>query len=98
MGIFWATLCEMIFQWNPNSFEFMTQLEALDHFFSQFLHFSFVTLTTLGYGDAVPVASIAKSLVIFQGMFGMLYPVVMIARLVSMEVDHRKTFRQQPPV
>lgn len=98
MGIIWATFYEMIYQWNPDSFEFMTQKETVDHSFSQFLYFSFVTLTTLGYGDVVPVASFAKSLVIFQGVFGMLYPVIMIARLVSLEVDHYKAGKQPPSI
>lgn len=88
-GIIWATLYDAIYQINPQGFVF-TSGTSDDHSFSQFLYFSFVTLSTLGYGDVVPISSFARSLVIFQGMFGMLYPVVMIARLVSMEVEHRK--------
>jgi hypothetical protein len=45
-------------------------------------------MTTLGLGDMIPVGSLAKSLVVFQGMIELLYPVIMIARLVSMEVAH----------
>ena len=62
--------------------------------FSQFLYFSFVTMTTLGFGDLIPVGAFAKSLAVFQGMFGLLYPVVMIARLISMEVAHTASLRK----
>ena len=55
---------------------------------SHFRYFGFVTMTTLGLGDMIPVGSLAKSLVVFQGMIELLYPVIMIARLVSMEVAH----------
>ncbi len=91
LGIIWAILYELIYRINPAGFDFNNRSALTDHSFSQFLYFSFVTLSTLGYGDIVPVASTAKSMVIFQGMFGMLYPAVMIARLVSMEVDHRRS-------
>jgi hypothetical protein len=49
-------------------------------------YFSFVTLATLGYGDIVPVDPIARSLAIMESLFGLLYPAVLIARLVSMQL------------
>ena len=63
--------------------------------FAHFLYFSFSTMTTLGFGDMIPTRSLAKSLVIFQGMIGLLYPVVMIARLVSMEVTHSAAIKTE---
>lgn len=52
-------------------------------------YFSFVTITTLGYGDIQPVASIARSLAIMEALFGQIYLVTLIARLVSMESDQK---------
>jgi hypothetical protein len=55
-----------------------------------FRYFSFVTLTTLGYGDILPASPIARSLATSEALFGQLYPAVMIARLISLEiVGHR---------
>ena len=55
-------------------------------------YFSFVTLTTLGYGDILPVSPFARALATSEALFGQLYPAVMIARLVSLEImDRRKT-------
>ena len=47
-----------------------------------FVYFSFINLTTLGYGDITPVAPIAKSLVIIEAAIGVLSPTIMIARFV----------------
>ena len=49
-----------------------------------FMFFSFVTLTTVGYGDMVPVAALAKSLVMLEAVTGVMYPAIMIARLVAL--------------
>ncbi|KDP86646.1 hypothetical protein CF70_006185 [Cupriavidus sp. SK-3] len=56
-----------------------------DH--STWIYFSFVTLTTLGYGDITPVAHAAKSLAILEALIGQLYPAIVLARLVSLRVE-----------
>jgi len=58
------------------------------------LYFSFVTLTTLGYGDIVPVHPFARSLVMLEALTGQLFPAVLIARLVSMELMSREGGRR----
>ena len=50
----------------------------------RWIYFSFVTLTTVGYGDIAPVARAARSLAIFVALVGQLYPAVILARLVSL--------------
>lgn len=50
-------------------------------------YFSFVTLTTLGYGDVTPVSGSARGLAVLEAIFGQLYLVTMIARLVAMQVE-----------
>ena len=52
----------------------------------ELLYFSFVTLTTLGYGDVSPVGSSARTLAILEALVGQLYLVILIARLVSLRV------------
>ena len=51
--------------------------------FHDFLYFSFVTLTTLGYGDITPVSSFAKSLTIVIAIAGQLYLTILVATLVG---------------
>lgn len=54
-----------------------------------FLFFSFVTLTSTGYGDLVPVHPVARSLAMLEAIAGQLYLAVVLARLVSLEVAER---------
>lgn len=55
-----------------------------------YLYYSFVTLTTTGYGDIVPLHPVARSLAILQALTGQLYLAILLARLVSMEIAHRE--------
>ena len=48
------------------------------------LYFSFVCITTMGYGDIVPASDLARPLAVLEGVFGQLYLAVMIARLVGL--------------
>ncbi len=53
---------------------------------SDWVYFSFVTLSTVGYGDITPVRPIARTLAMAEALTGQLYLAVLIARLVAMEV------------
>ena len=48
--------------------------------------FSFVTLTSTGYGDIVPIHPFARSLCNIEGIIGQLYPATLLARLVSLAI------------
>jgi len=50
------------------------------------MYFSLVCITTMGYGDIVPISSIARPLAVLEGAFGQLYLAVMIARLVGLHI------------
>jgi len=54
--------------------------------FERWAYFSFVTLTTVGYGDITPVATVARSVATFEAFVGQLYPAVILARLVSLQI------------
>jgi uncharacterized membrane protein len=78
------------------AFMFSALYEAVDlattgDFFSQgpepgsdYLYFSFITLTTVGFGDLTPAAEVAKRLVVIQALVGQIFLVVLVARLVSL--------------
>jgi uncharacterized membrane protein len=51
--------------------------------FHDYLYFSFVTLTTLGYGDVTPVSSLAKSVAMTIAVAGQFYMTILIAILVG---------------
>jgi hypothetical protein len=51
----------------------------------EFIYFSLSSLTTVGYGDVIPVNELARSMANLESLTGQLYPAVLIARLVSLE-------------
>jgi hypothetical protein len=57
------------------------------------VYFSFSTLTTCGYGDIAPVHPAARMLAMAEALTGQLFPAVLIARLVAMEIDARRSRR-----
>jgi len=59
--------------------------------FHDFLYFSFVTLTTLGYGDVTPVSAFAKSATIIIAVTGQLYLTILIAILVGKFLSRTET-------
>jgi hypothetical protein len=52
------------------------------------MYFSLVCLTTMGFGDIVPVSALARPVAVIEGVFGQLYLAVMIARLVGLHIAH----------
>ena len=56
---------------------------------ADWVYFSFVTLTTVGYGDITPVSTSARSLAMLEALTGQLYPAIIIARLVSLQTSSR---------
>jgi hypothetical protein len=54
------------------------------------IYFSFVTLTSTGYGDVFPLHPVARSLCNLETILGQLYPATLLARLVSLEIEGRR--------
>jgi len=88
IGAMWASLYQFIHLSRPGAIDFPPQVdvsnaEAVEpHLF----YFSFVTLTTLGYGDIVPVHPGARLAALFEALTGQLYPAITLAWLISMEI------------
>ena len=57
---------------------------------SEWLYFSFVTMTTLGYGDVLPVSATAKAMAYMQAVFGQFYIAVLVAGLVGAYVAQQE--------
>jgi hypothetical protein len=73
----------------PHSFSGMV-LEDNPALASNVIYFSFVTLTSTGYGDVFPVHPVARSLCNLETIIGQLYPATLLARLVSLEIEGRR--------
>ena len=57
---------------------------------TRFTYFSFVTQTTLGYGDITPKSPVARGLTILQTLVGQLYLAIVIARMVAIQLAQEK--------
>lgn len=91
--IVFGILCALIYHsiyLEDNAALRFTTMDQQNVPFAYMLYFSFTVQTTVGPGDIFPVSPWTKSIVIFQSMFGILYPVVIIARLVTLEIEHAK--------
>jgi hypothetical protein len=87
LGTAWGLTYAMIFATNPDSFllqeaarPYLTQSNYILDFF---LYYSFVTLTTVGYGDVTPVSIPARTLSWIEAVSGQLYLAVLIAGLIN---------------
>jgi hypothetical protein len=90
-GMTWALLYGLLDQTLPNAFNLPLLGEAFTPERQETLtYFSFITLTTLGYGDITPVHEISRMFVVMEGLIGQLYPATLLARLVSLEIMHRE--------
>jgi hypothetical protein len=60
--------------------------QAGPHVQSEFLYFSFVALTTLGFGDLSPAVGLPQALTVLEALFGQVFLVTLVARLVTLWV------------
>lgn len=81
LGLLWALAYSLTNQLQPNSFIVNSGQTSFDGFAS--LYFSFITLATMGYGDIVPVSVPARMLSMVEGITGIFYTTMLLARLVA---------------
>lgn len=79
IALVWSHIYMLTEWWAPGSF---SMPEGVDHW-NTFFYYSMVTMTTLGYGDILPVAPFTRTLAGLQAAFGTLYIAVLIGRIVG---------------
>ncbi|MFM7189668.1 MAG: potassium channel family protein [Microcystaceae cyanobacterium] len=89
LGLIWFNLYEIILLLEPNAF-------SRPLLYYQVFYFSFVTLTTVGYGDIVPVHRGAMILANLEAITGQIYLAVIVARLVSLYAQEKQDDPQEP--
>jgi voltage-gated potassium channel Kch len=83
-GVVWGLLFMMEDFLVPGSFRYGEGVRTG----AELMYYSFVTLTTLGYGDIVPVSPSARALATLEALTGQLYLTVLVARLVGLHITH----------
>ncbi len=79
IGTLWSIVYGIIYTVNPQAFAFAHPASG-----EELYYFSFVTLTTVGYGDIVPVAPLARSLTNVEAIIGQMYIAIIVARVVGL--------------
>ena len=90
IGLIFVALYGFVALSSPQAF---TNLPALHGDFAvagNLIYFSFVTLTTTGYGDIAPLHPYARSLANVEAIIGQIYPATLLARLVTLELAHER--------
>lgn len=86
IGLIWALLYLFIAQSVPGAFNGLEQAEWYENF-ADGTYYSFVTLTTLGYGDISPATPVARFLVYMEAIVGVFYMAILVASLIGMRVS-----------
>lgn len=93
MALMWAAIYSNINLYFDGAFRFPAEQATMaleEQMMGVFTYYSFVTLSTLGYGDIVPVHKVAQSWAAVEAMIGQFYIAIIMARLVSLHVTPGK--------
>lgn len=88
LGLMWALIYQLIELEIPGAVRLTRPAVSPPGLIDELLYFSFSTLTTIGFGDTVPVHPLARSAAILEGLIGQLFPAVLLGRLVSLHIQH----------
>ena len=89
LGTIWAVAYSLVDVVSPGSFTGFSPQDGRG-WNSEWLYFSFVTMTTLGYGDISPVSATARTLAYMQAVLGQFYLAILVAGLVSAYIAKRR--------
>jgi len=82
LALIWSIFYTMLLEFSPEAMKGVEAGQWVDNM-STMTYFSFVTLTTLGYGDISPVSPVAQVLVILEAVTGMFYLAIIVASLIG---------------
>jgi hypothetical protein len=97
LAMMWVQAYRLIALYDPGAFVVMDEVQRVDaDVTSKLTFFSFSVITAASFIDLTPVNPVARSLAMLESLTGQLYLVILIARLVSLEVEarHEKKGRQ----
>ena len=90
LGLAWAFAYQLAEEIRPGAMHFASPPGDPDQLTGKLVYFSFVTLTTVGYGDISAVHPLARSLATAEALVGQLFPTILIATLVTLAMQARR--------
>ena len=85
LGLIWTVIYLLLLAMDPSAF---SGVEAANwqQGFSRIAYYSFVTLTTLGYGDILPTNHVAEFFVYMEAIIGVFYMAIIVSSLISLRL------------
>jgi hypothetical protein len=96
LGYAWTFGYALVEEVGPNSFGGLSASPIPNDYVARILqlrYYSFITLTTVGYGDIVPRSAAARTLAALEAIIGQIYLTVLVARLVGLHIVHASDSR-----
>lgn len=89
LGLIWTMLYLLLAEFIPTAFSGLEPRSWQENF-PDFIYFSFVTLTTLGFGDLLPTSPLARFLVYMEAIVGVFYMAIVVSSLVGAGMNNIK--------
>lgn len=89
IGITWGFAFYLSALLNPGAIQFNTPIGQHEVPEARYIYFSFTTLTTIGYGDVIPIHPVARSLATAEALVGQLYPAILIGGVLGIALQSR---------
>lgn len=91
LGLLWGTIYALTEAYIPGSFtgDLISTTGSVAARLHYFIYFSYITLTTLGYGDILPQTKAATALCQGEAILGQFFTAVLVARLVGIQVSQQ---------
>ncbi|NBX66230.1 MAG: two pore domain potassium channel family protein [Proteobacteria bacterium] len=93
IGMTFGFIYLMVDYFAPGSFNSVINIGApaeISRLLGHFLYYSFVTLSTVGYGDIAPISPPARYISVLEAIIGQLYLAIMVSRLLGMHINNPK--------
>lgn len=89
IGLIWSAIDILISMQNPEAFSKGLFTHSFHENAQHFFYFSFTTMTTLGYGDYLPLSNLARTCSWLEALTGQVYLTVWISQLVGLKIAQR---------
>lgn len=86
LGLIWAVIYLLLLGMDPTAFSGI-ETSNWQQSFSRVAYYSFVTLTTLGYGDILPTNHVAEFFVYLEAIIGVFYMAIIVSSLISLRLS-----------
>ncbi len=94
LGLIWAMIYLIILTMDPQAFSGI-EAGSWQQIFARVSYYSFVTLTTLGYGDILPTNHIAEFFVSMEAIIGVFYMAIIVSSLISLRLSAMQNKKQE---